>query len=552
MDSQVYLRFGVQIPIFSEGGEEVIPGKMYLYGETGWKELGILYQTANRKSNEDSWVIRIDNDPGEDLKLEFDPTDENGLRELINFGYTPVIAFGNDRVYFVDALGQLHIIEIALDDGQFDQALLMHEITNITVPDEAGEMIRSREWKVVLNEDGRIIVDSENQIQFTQDINENWEIFNPELILETQLKEMGLTLDNSITIEKTNDGFQLNTSDATTAVNDHGVLELANGNQLISKLQIPDSYNLTVARNKDGVRMAVIYNAIGEQVRNPTPIEYSKDTTVIVRNYFGNTIWLALNEGEMRSDNTTTYITEAQNLLRSFDYEAVEHIKEDYVEKMSRVWNENFASWEEMMDYLRLTPQGQKMMDGHTGWYAQSKNAVFSDFHSGTDAFGLGFEVEYNKELGINLVRADFANPHFPNELISLYLGYEGENGDLKKFSYMYNEVTKKNPGFEEVLNEWIDGKTVMRVYFSQFSSDGLEVEDPKSLFSQYSSRSLNPGPLINLVMSSNGLYYRVLSDEKLREQVFAPGLSPAEVIKIQQGISGKNSLIGFDIRIKK
>ena len=335
-----------------------------------------------------------------------------------------------------------------------------------------------------------------------------------------------------------------------------GLVRLENGSVAIGEFVVPEGVKLALVRNADG-RLAVATFKDGETGASKiTPIEYSGDTTLVVRNYFGKTVWLALNEGEMRTDLTTTYITDAQNLLEKADYEVIEQRMAGYVDKMSEVWGQNFTSWEEMLDYLRLTPQVQGMVDHNSGGSEKimigGEVIEFQDWYSTNDGLGLGWEIE--DVFGEKLIRMDILNPKMSNEMISMYVGYIDSVGGWEYFSYIIDERgdgSRKLASGREFLNYITNGKIVLRYDSSSYSMVGLDVEDQESLFSQPASPYLNSGPLLDLFLSDAGLYYRLLSDMELREHVFSAGVTPSEKMMIQRGVGGNNAFIALRVWIK-
>jgi len=333
-----------------------------------------------------------------------------------------------------------------------------------------------------------------------------------------------------------------------------GVVQLKGGSLLINQFSKPKDADIFYGINTETNKAVVVVKDANEEWGQKKIIEYSEDTTLIIREYFGNTVWLALNEGEMRTDLTTTYVTDAQNLLTNVDYAKIEARKAGYVEKMSQVYGQDFVDWETMVDYLEQTPQGQKMLGNHSGGpgitMIDGVKKEYPEWHTSIKAFGLGFwKVDYKSRDADELVFLDFINPKMSEKMISMYVGYM-KDGKFYNFAFMFDQTTKTTLTGLETLDNLTDGKTIVRYSFSLMSRIGLDVEDPKSIYQQYSSVHLNPGPLWDLVNSEVGLYFRLLSDAEVREHIFVFGLNPAEVMMIQQGIGGGNILVGQGIRI--
>ena len=98
-----------------------------------------------------------------------------------------------------------------------------------------------------------------------------------------------------------------------------GVVQLKGGSLLINQFSKPKDADIFYGINTETNKAVVVVKDANEEWGQKKIIEYSEDTTLIIREYFGNTVWLALNEGEMRTDLTTTYVTDAQNLLTNVD-----------------------------------------------------------------------------------------------------------------------------------------------------------------------------------------------------------------------------------------
>jgi len=363
------------------------------------------------------------------------------------------------------------------------------------------------------------------------------------------------------------------------------VVRLNSGSLMVMRFAQPDGVEIFSGIDNQTGKAVVIAKFNDGEFGKPKPIEYENAVAIVALEFKGNTAWFVIKEGEVRPDTTINYIADVQNLLKSPDLEKLEQKKNDYVEKINKVNGFNFKSWQEMMDYYRVifashtAQRGISNFKGDFVYAYQEKeqnpenlNEVIKMSNHGRhfEALGLGWEIVYNNNLNMDLIKVDFINPIVSNELMSEYVGYVDENGQFQDFVNVrdlrenISEESKHEPlygsqNFKNVLDYLASGKKISHYSILVFSNKGVKGIDPIDLFAVIYRASGNdrydkfkPEPIYDLAMSEVGLYYRMISDSGLlKKLIFALGLKPDDLVKVIQGLGGDNSFIGLMCGIK-